>query len=150
MTLRGATARSGAEAATTYSPEVMPVKEYDPSSPATAVFAVPALAVSVIFAPGTIAPDSSVTTPRKVPFCANKADEKKSETMRPSSNFISQIPNSFAHSFTRGCSQDYRDLDFWRNHFCDMPVCTAGEFTSEDKALFKWRKPGTLPKTPTG
>jgi len=55
--------------------------------------AVLALAVSVIFAPGTIAPDSSVTMPRKVPVCANKADEKKSETKTPSNNFISQVPN---------------------------------------------------------
>src|SRR3989454_12532884 len=71
----------------------MPVKEYDPSSPARAVVAVLALAVSVIFAPGTIAPDSSVTMPRKVPVWANKADEKKSETKTPSNNFISQVPN---------------------------------------------------------
>src|SRR5436853_99305 len=68
------------------------------AGPAIAVFGVPALAVRVIFAPGTIAPDSSVTMPRKVPVCANKADEKKSETMRPSSNFISQV---LTHSHVR-------------------------------------------------
>src|SRR5439155_22418282 len=95
MTLRGATARSGAEAATTYSPGVMPVKEYDPSSPATAVFVVPALAVRVIFAPGTIAPDSSVTMPRKLAAWANKAVEKTSEPMAPSNNVIFQVPQLF-------------------------------------------------------
>ena len=78
-------------------PRVMPVKEYDLSLPATAVFAVPVLAVSVIFAPGTIAPDSSVTTPRKVPVCANKADEKKSETKTRSKQFHISSPLTYSH-----------------------------------------------------
>ena len=67
------------------------MKEYDPLLSATAVFTVPELAVKVILAPGTIAPESSVTVPRKVPVCANRTEEKKMETMTPSSNFISQV-----------------------------------------------------------
>ena len=53
-------------------------KEYEPSLAATASCGAPAVPVIVTFAPGTIAPDSSVTTPRNSTVCASSVDAEKS------------------------------------------------------------------------
>jgi hypothetical protein len=62
--------------------------EYVPSAPLAAVVALPVAAVNARFAPGTMAPDSSVTTPRSVALWANNVAEKTIRSGIRNTDFI--------------------------------------------------------------
>ncbi len=64
------------------------MKEYEPSLPETVTFVRPDGPVSVRVAPGTTAPESSVTCPRKLAVCAESGKETAMMTNRSENSFI--------------------------------------------------------------